>query len=263
MGALEPKAPGRTPFLYVDPVAGASGDMFLGALVDLGIDFDALRSEIRKLNVPGFDLRRERVYRHSIAATKVDVVVEDVEHPHRHVGDLTAIIDAAPLAQRVKDRARKVLHLLAEAESIAHAMPIEEVHLHEVGGLDCLVDVVGTCIALEMLNVDLLISGPVSVGTGSINCAHGRMPEPAPGTIGILSARGFPIRKTNLEGEMTTPTGAAIIVGLAKPMLTPIVMVPRRVGYGAGTKDKKEIANMLRLIVAEGESRYIQSVLTS
>lgn len=237
--------------LFIDPVAGASGDMFLGALVDLGVDFEELREGLRKLKVPGFDLTLTRTKRHTIAAAKVDVIVEDVEQPHRHVGDLTAYIEAADLPDRVKRRATAVLWRLAEAESAVHRMPIEKVHLHEVGGLDCLVDIVGTCIGLELLGVDRIWSGPVSVGTGTVLCAHGRMPLPAPGTLAIL--RGFPIRKTNFHGEMTTPTGAAIISALAQPITEPAIMIPRRIGYGAGTKDKPEIANLLRLVLAEAK----------
>lgn len=242
--------PGKTvSLLYIDPVAGASGDMFLGALVDLGADFEQLRADLRKLNIAGFDLVRHDVKRHTIACTKVDVVVEDVPHPHRHVGDLLKIVNAAELPARVKERSAKILTRLAEAESAAHKMPVEKVHLHEVGGLDCLVDVVGTCLALEMLGVERIYSGPVAVGTGHVACAHGRMPLPAPGTLALL--RDFPIRKTTFEGEMTTPTGAAIIVTLAKPVIEALTFLPKKIGHGAGSKDKSSIANFLRLIIAE------------
>lgn len=243
------------PILYVDPVAGASGDMFLGALVDVGADFEQLRGQLQELRIAGFDLRRETVFRHSIAATKVDVIVEDVPHPHRHAGDLLAIIEKARLPERVKDRSSRILTRLARAESAVHRMPVERVHLHEVGGLDCLVDVVGTCVALELLGVERIYSGPVSLGTGVVPCAHGKMPEPAPGTLAILE--GFPVRKTSLNGEMTTPTGAAIIATLAVGFVEPLVMVPRRVGYGAGSKDKREIANMLRLVLADCDRRLL------
>lgn len=244
--------------LYIDPVAGASGDMFLGALVDLGVDFHVLTQEVGKLGVKGFELRRSEAKRHTIAGTKVDVVVEDVPHPHRHLGDLLAIIDGADLAPRVKERSRAVLTKLAEAESRAHRMPIEKVHLHEVGGLDCLVDVVGTCVALELLGIDHILSGPVTVGTGTVACAHGRMPLPAPGTLAIL--QDYPVRKTTTEGEMTTPTGAAIIAALAKPVLSPLVYIPRRIGYGAGSKDKKEIANLLRVVAGQTERRLLAAI---
>ncbi len=241
--------------LYIDPIAGASGDMFLGALVDLGVDFDELKSELAKLAVPGFDLVRSQAIRHAIAATKIDVVVEDEEHPHRHVGDLIKIIDASTLSDITKARSAAILTKLAEAEAHVHNMPLAQVHLHEVGGLDCLVDVVGTCIAIELLDVDAVLSGPVALGTGTVACAHGRMPVPAPGTLAILE--GFPVRKTVLEGEMTTPTGAAIIATLATPVLGPLVMIPRATGYGAGSKDKPQIANMLRIVLAETEMRFL------
>ncbi len=235
--------------LFIDPVAGASGDMFLGALVDLGVDFQELRNGLKSLNLKGFDLVSTPVKRHTIAATKVDVIVEDIPHPHRHVGDLTAIIEEANLPEKVKTNACHVLRHLAVAESQCHDMPVEQVHLHEVGGLDCLVDVVGTCLGIELLQIDEIYSGPVSLGTGTVDCAHGRMPLPAPGTLAIL--KNFPVRKTNFTGEMTTPTGAAIIATLAKPQVEPIFMKPLAIGYGAGTKDKEQIANMLRLVLAE------------
>lgn len=248
-----PKGPVR--FLYIDPYAGASGDMFLGALVDLGADFDELKRQLLSLDVPGFDLVKHATKRHTIAATKVDVVVEDVPHPHRHLRDLLSIVEKSPLSERVKQQSAEILRKLAGAESRVHRMPLEKVHLHEVGGLDCLVDIVGTCIALELLGIDRIVSGPVSVGTGTVACAHGRMPLPAPGTLAILE--NYPIRKTTLEGEMTTPTGAAIIATLATATVEPLVMTPRKVGYGAGTKDKKQIANMLRLVIAETAARFL------
>lgn len=243
------------PLLYIDAVAGASGDMFLGALVDLGADFDAMQEMLSQLRVPGFRLERRQVFKHTIAGTKVDVIVEDDPHAHRHLADLLAIVDRSGLPERVRTRATKILTRLATAESQVHRMPLENVHLHEVGGLDALVDVVGTCIGLELLEVTRVYSGPVSVGTGVIACAHGKMPEPAPGTLALL--RGFPIRKTAINGELTTPTGAAIITGLATGFIDPLVLVPRRIGYGAGTVERREIANLLRLMLAETEAKLI------
>jgi hypothetical protein len=239
----------------IDPIAGASGDMFLGALVDLGVDFEQLKSGLAELKVPGFELRRETVTRHSIAGTKVDVVVEDDPNVHRHLGDLVAIIGGANLPDPVKRNALKALYALAQAESEAHRVDLHEVHLHEVGGLDCLVDIVGTCLGMHLLGVDYIFSGPVSLGTGTVSCAHGKMPVPAPGTLAIL--KNFPVRKTTLEGEMTTPTGAALIATLAIPMLAPLVMVPRKIGYGAGTKDKAQIANLLRLVLADSSTQFL------
>jgi uncharacterized protein (TIGR00299 family) protein len=235
--------------LYIDPFAGASGDMFLGALVDLGVDFEALRESLRALDVKGFDLRRTEVLRHQIAATKVDVVVEDVPHPHRHLRHLLEIIERAPLAARVQEQSAAALTALAEAEARVHRLPVEKVHLHEVGGLDCLVDVVGTVLAVEALGVERVLSAPVTVGSGLVRCAHGVMPVPAPGTLAILE--GFPIRRTQLPFEMTTPTGAALLVTLAEPMTQPVSMIPRAIGHGAGTRDTPEIANFLRMVRAD------------
>lgn len=235
--------------LHIDPVAGASGDMFLGALVHLGVPLDVLQEGLNKLAIESLRLTAHSTMRHSIACTKVDVVVDDAPQPHRHLNDLLSMIDAAEIPERVKQRSAAALRLLAEAESQAHNMPVEKVHLHEVGGLDCLADVVGTCLAIEHLNPDDIVSGPVSVGTGHVACAHGLMPLPAPGTLAIL--QNFPIRKTNFEGEMTTPTGAALIASLAKPLTEPTVYQPEKIGYGAGTKDKPQIANMLRLVLGK------------
>jgi len=235
--------------LYIDPMAGASGDMFLGALVDLGVDFEELRETLRALNVKGFDLKKSETTRHAIAATKVDVIVEDVPHPHRHLKDLLQIIEASPLTDSVKEKSERVLTRLAEAESAAHNMPLEKVHLHEVGGLDCLVDVVGSVLGIEALGVEEVYSAAVGLGVGFQKCAHGTMPVPVPGTLAIL--KDFPVRRTDFPYEMTTPTGAALIATLAKPAKAPFSFTPKQIGYGAGTRDPKEVANMLRLIRAE------------
>lgn len=239
--------------LYFDPQAGVSGDLFLGALVDLGVDFDALTAALASLSIPGFSLKRSATKRHTIAATKVDVVVEDVPHPHRHLPDVVKIINASPLSHEVKEQSVAVLTKLAQAESTVHRMPLQNVHLHEVGGLDCLADVVGTVWAIHELkkthHIAKIYSGPVSVGSGFVKCAHGNMPLPAPGTLGILE--GFPIRRTTFPFEMTTPTGAALISTLAEAHTTPMIFTPEAVGYGAGTRDPKEVANLFRVVIAE------------
>lgn len=239
--------------LYFDPQAGVSGDLFLGALVDLGVDFDALTKALQSLAVPGFSLTRSATKRHTIAATKVDVVVEDVPHPHRHLPDLVKIINASPLSSWVKKTSIAVLTKLAEAESRVHRQPLQSVHLHEVGGLDCLVDVVGSVWAIHELmhthGVEKIYSGPVSVGSGFVKCAHGNMPLPAPGTLAILE--GFPLRRTTFPFEMTTPTGAALLSTLAEAHTTPMIFTPKAVGYGAGTRDPKEVANLFRVVLAE------------
>ncbi|MBI5154725.1 LarC family nickel insertion protein [Candidatus Poribacteria bacterium] len=235
--------------LYVDPFAGVSGDMFLGALVDLGVSFDALRETMLSLHLDGFDLKRSATKRHSIAATKVDVIVEDVPHPHRHLAELLEIISNAPLSSWVAETSAAVLRRLAEGESRVHRIAVERVHFHEVGGLDCIADVVGTVAGIELLGVEKVLSAPVAVGSGYQRCEHGVMPVPVPGTLAILD--GFPIRRTPFMHEMTTPTGAALIAELAAPVTESLVMTPLAVGYGAGSRDPGEVANLLRLVRAE------------
>lgn len=235
--------------LYLDPLAGVSGDMFLGALVDLGVNFDEMSKALESLGLDEFKLTQSPTKRHTIAATKVDVHIKDVPHPHRHLPDLVKIIEASPLNDSVKKRSVDVLTKLAAAESKVHRMPIDKVHLHEVGGLDCLVDVVGTVWGLEQLDVEAVVSGPVSVGSGHVKCAHGMMPLPAPGTLAILDQ--FPIRRTSVPYEMTTPTGAALITTLARPHVKPITLSAQKIGYGAGTRDITEVANLFRIIKAE------------
>lgn len=243
------------PVLYIDPVCGCSGDMFLGALVDVGADFDALCAMLGRLDLRGFRLERRPEFRHSIAGTKIDVVVEDKPHVHRRASDLIAIVERADLPERVRLRSVAVLNRLADAESLAHRMSPGEVHLHEVGGLDALVDIVGTCCALELLDVSRIYSGPVALGTGVVRCAHGVMPLPAPGTLAALE--GMPVRRTNFNHEMTTPTGAAIIGALAVGFAEPLVMVPLRTGYGAGTSNPREFANLLRVVLCQVPPRLL------
>ena len=243
------------PVLYIDPVCGCSGDMFLGALVDVGADFDALCRMLERLRLPGFRLERKGEFRHTIAGTKVDVIVEDAPHVHRKASELVAIVENADLPDRVRTRATAVLTRLAQAESLAHRMAPDQVYLHEVGGLDALVDIVGTCCALELLDVSRIYSGPVALGTGVVRCAHGVMPLPAPGTLAALE--GMPVRRTNFNHEMTTPTGAAIIGALAVGFAEPLVMVPVRAGYGAGTSNPREFANLLRVVLCDVPPRLL------
>jgi uncharacterized protein (DUF111 family) len=187
--------------------------------------------------------------RHQIAATKVDVVVEDVPHPHRHLRHLVEIIEKSRVDPRAKALSIAALTRLAQAEARVHRMPVEKVHLHEVGGLDCLVDVVGSMIGFLALQADGIYSGPVSDGAGFQKCAHGTMPVPVPGTLAILE--GFPIRRTDFPFEMTTPTGAAILREIAQPAPIPFTFTPQRTGYGAGTRDPREVANLLRIVLGE------------
>lgn len=227
--------------LFVEPFGGMAGDMFLAALLDLGdprfvpADLEALAAEL----VPGeAEITVEEVRRASLRARLVGVrTPESVDPPHRHLADLLEILGRAPLGDRARARATGALRRIAEAEAEVHGRGVEEVHFHEVGAVDTLVDVAGAALALERLGVARVVATPPLVGSGTVECAHGTMPVPAPGTLGILA--GLPFLAGG-EGERTTPTGAALLAEFADAFLAggePFAFRPARVGYGAGRRD--------------------------
>jgi pyridinium-3,5-bisthiocarboxylic acid mononucleotide nickel chelatase len=245
---------------YFGCFAGIAGDMIIGALLDAGLDFDFLRSELRKLTQSGqfgaseYLLEREKVKRHSIAGTRFVVVAHAPAHnhghsPHRTLSDISRIIEGAGLAPSVATRATAVFTRLATAEAKIHDTTIDEIHFHEVGAVDSIIDVVGACIGLEGLKIDRVVSSPIRVGTGTTTGSHGVMPLPAPATLELL--RGIPVEHTDLPFEMVTPTGAALITEFAESFGLPPSFVPDTVGYGAGTRDPEKIANLLRVELGE------------
>ncbi len=234
---------------YFDSFAGAAGDMILAALLDAGCDVDALSAELGKLDLPGYSLRQERVRRGGIAALRFHVDVEQMDHPHRHLSDILDMIDAAGLSDRAASRARAVFQRLGEAEAKVHDCPIEEIHFHEVGAVDSIVDIVGACIALDLLGVDRVCCSGIPTGSGTIRCEHGVLPVPAPATAELL--RGVPIRAAEVEGEATTPTGAAVLTTLAESFGPMPEMSVSAVGYGAGTREGDAIPNLLRVVLGE------------
>ncbi len=234
--------------LYVDASQGASGDMILGALVDLGVPLEALRAAVRELPIRGWALGSQQIVRRSLSAT---MVLVDVEEPGTHRGwaDLQELLTGGSLAPRVRERALRIFRRLIEAEAEAHGQPPEAVHLHEAGGTDAIVDVVGACAGLEHLEVDEIVVSPMTTGFGEVRCAHGVYPVPAPATT--LLVRGVPVRGGSIEAERLTPTGAAILTTLADRWGTLPAMRPRAVGYGAGSRDLGESPNMLRMILGD------------
>ncbi|MDE2727115.1 MAG: LarC family nickel insertion protein [Gemmatimonadota bacterium] len=252
---------------YFDCFSGISGDMILGALVDAGLDFDTLNSELEKLPLDGFRLTRKTVTRQLIAGTKIDVIVRTAEgreiiegpgesgpfHDHgeaRHLEDLTSVIEGSTLDGAVRGRAIEVFDHLATAESKVHGISKQEVHLHEVSGVDAVVDVVGACIGLALLDIDRVYASALPVGRGFIHCAHGRMPVPAPGALELM--RDMPVYHTGIEGELVTPTGAAFLKATANGHGVLPRMILRKIGYGAGTKDLPEHPNLLRVFIGDG-----------
>lgn len=240
---------------YFDAISGVSGDMVVGALIDAGIDFEEFKREILKLNLGNFDVGVKKVLRSGISATKFDVIVERKEHEHRHLSDIFEIIDKSDLSEFVKGTAKKIFHTLAQAEAKIHNVSIDEVHFHEVGAVDSIVDIVGTAICIEKLGIEKIYASRIPLGSGtSVNTEHGRIPVPTPATIEML--KNFPIVLTDVPFELTTPTGSAIIATLAEYGLEKETIKVHSIGYGAGYYELPDQVNLLRVIVGEIEEKY-------
>jgi pyridinium-3,5-bisthiocarboxylic acid mononucleotide nickel chelatase len=276
--------------LYFDCFSGISGDMTIGALIDLGADIQLLESELKKLNIQEeYQLKWEKVVKNGISATKFDVILTENEngvehihhheehhhehehqhghqqedyhhqhlhqhaqhhhhHHHRHYSDIVALIKNAAFNENVQSMALAVFEKIGRAEAKIHHIPFEKVHFHEVGAVDSIVDIVGTCILLDQLQITKIVSSAVPVGNGYIKIAHGIYPVPAPATLEIL--KGLPIKATAIEGELTTPTGAGILSALSEEFGPIPSFHVDSIGYGAGTKDFPEHPNVLRVILS-------------
>jgi uncharacterized protein (TIGR00299 family) protein len=237
--------------LYFDCFAGASGDMILGALVAAGVEPSVLREQLNLLDVEGFELSFEKTDRSGIAATFARVVTRH-EHSHRHLADIRKIIDGSRLPQKVKDRALCIFSRLAEAEAHVHNQKIEQVHFHEVGALDAIVDVVGAAICFDLLDVERFVCSPLHVGSGTVEMDHGRFPVPPPAVAELL--KGKPIYATDIKGELVTPTGAAIITTVCNEYGPLPSMQIERAGYGAGSREYERFPNVLRVFIGEEQS---------
>ncbi len=237
-----------TTVAYFDCFSGISGDMTLGALVDAGVPLEALQAGLDLLPVKGITLRAQKVVKNAIAATKVDVLVEE-QRVQRNLHDLERIVGDSELPDRVKERALAVFRKLAEAEAAVHGTSVEQIHFHEVGALDSIADVVGAAIGLEKLGVEKIWASPVAVGQGFVQSAHGRLPVPAPATVRLL--KHFEIRLARVNAELTTPTGAAILAALAEPAPEVPPFRLRSVGFGAGGRNLADRPNVLRLLLGE------------
>jgi pyridinium-3,5-bisthiocarboxylic acid mononucleotide nickel chelatase len=228
--------------------SGIAGDMALGACIDAGADADEVRAMLAGLDVPGWTLRTEHVLRGGLAATHVVVEVHDAATA-RSAGEIIAIVEGSDLPERVRDRAVATFRALAEAEADLHGEHPDDVHLHEVGGHDALVDIVGTCAALELLGVDLVLAGPVATGVGTTRSAHGTIPIPAPAVVSLL--RGAPTSQVDVAMELTTPTGAALLRALVSGWGPLPAMTIVASGYGAGTRELPERVNAVQLVLGD------------
>ena len=250
---------------YVDCICGISGDMTLAALIDLGVPPEAIERPLRGLPLEGWDLVVERTTKQGIAATRVKV--RSGSHPHhggrppaagqpvheRRFSEIAELIAGSVLPDTVKERSIGIFRRVAEAEARIHDTTPEEVHFHELGGIDSIVDIVGAVIGFEGLGVEAIHCSPIPVSHGQIRCAHGTLPVPAPATLEL--ARGLPIRPLDVEGETVTPTGIAIVAALADRFGPWPAMTIERVGYGAGSADFEPIPNVLRIAVGRAETK--------
>jgi uncharacterized protein (TIGR00299 family) protein len=240
--------------LYFDCFSGASGNMILAALVGLGVDKTALLEQLRRLSISDFEIEFSNVDRSGISAVYADVKVPH-EHVHRHLSDIKKIINASTLNEAVKERAVAIFTRLAEAEAKIHGIAIEKVHFHEVGAMDAIVDVVGACIGFEMLGIERFACSKIHVGSGFAQMAHGRFPIPPPAVAELLTHA--PIYSTDIEGELITPTGAAIISTVCESYGAIPELRVERTGYGAGTREYKDFPNALRIILGETDRKAI------
>ncbi len=266
--------------LYFDCASGISGNMVLGALLDIVEDENYLQEELKKLKVDGYKIEISKKVKNGITGTYVDVVVDGKDeyghihnleghhehenkhehehdghhhHEHRNLKDVNEIIDNSSLKENVKDLAKKIFLRVAKAESKVHNKPLEEVHFHEVGAIDSIIDIVGTAILIDKINPDKIISSIVNDGYGFIECAHGTMAVPVPATSEIFASANVKFRQIDIDTELVTPTGAAIISELAEEFTTLPTMTIEKIGWGAGYKDLK-IPNVLKVYYGKVES---------
>ncbi len=240
--------------LYFDCFAGASGNMILAALVAAGIDATAIQAELSKLSIPNFELIFESVDRAGIASLHLTVEVAD-QKDNRHLNDIEAIIKDSELSQTIKARAIAIFRRLAQAEAKVHGTSVELVHFHEVGGLDAIIDIVGACIGFELLGIERFACSKIHVGSGFVTMDHGKFPVPPPAVAELLI--GKPIYSTDIEGELITPTGAAIISTVCDNYGPIPELIVEETAYGAGTREYENFPNVLRIMI--GDSNPVKS----
>ncbi|MGP8079986.1 MAG: nickel pincer cofactor biosynthesis protein LarC [Dehalococcoidales bacterium] len=245
-----------TKIAYFDCFSGASGDMIIGALLDAGLELAVLKKGLAGLDFHGYKLTAEKVLRSGITATKFNVVLDEEEHEHHHRGltEILNIINNGMIPDNVKTKSSAIFRKLGAVEAGIHGVPLEEVHFHELGAIDTIIDIVGTIFALETLKIERIYSSPLAVGSGTVKTAHGLLPVPAPATLQILAEAGAPVVNAppseNPPGELLTPTGAVLITSLAADFKQPNLKV-EKTGYGAGNKQFPTWPNVVRVWIGE------------
>ncbi len=248
-----------THIAYFDCFSGISGDMTLGALVDAGLNLAQLEAELRTLNVSGWEIAAERVVRYGIAGTRLHVNTQE-QHVHRHLGDIARILAASALDADIQQRALAIFTRLADAEAAVHGSSRDDVHFHEVGALDAIVDIVGVAIGLKLLGIERVYASALPLGSGWVNAAHGRIPVPGPAVLRLLGTVQAPIQPDATPFELVTPTGAALLAELAtfeRPALTLAAT-----GYGFGTRDIGRL-NAVRVWIGEAREHDLRSTIAA
>ena len=239
---------------YFDCFSGICGDMILGALLDLDLDVDYFKKELGKLDVSGYEIKVEKVEKSCITGTYVYIIVNDEQH-HRSLTDINRLINTSKLDEDVKELSKKIFLRLAEAESKVHNVKVEDVHFHEVGAVDSIIDIVGAVIGLKKLHIESVYSSALPLGKGFTTCSHGVIPIPAPATVELL--KDVPVYQTDVDHEMVTPTGAAVITTVASCFGEMPLMKIKKVGYGAG-KIKSRQTGLLRIFLGKLEKNKIK-----
>jgi uncharacterized protein (TIGR00299 family) protein len=236
--------------LLLDPVGGLAGDMLLGALIDLGLSPDLLRLHLSSLGLPRFELEVGSVQRRQVKATRVLFHLQE-EKKHRHLKEILNMLRGSSLPDPARRQAEKTFEILAEAEAAVHGVELEEVHFHEVGAADSILDIAGVCLGLHELDVERVFTSPLPGGSGTVQCQHGELPVPAPATMILL--RGFPVLAGVGEGETVTPTGAALLRAWGEPLSYGLRIRPEGSGYGAGSR----LPSLLRITLAEHDEELL------
>ncbi len=241
---------------YFDCFSGISGDMILGAMVDAGLDLVQLRAKLSGLKIKGYEIKAREVIKHGIAATKLDVLVNETHRPLEDLRSIQRLLQASRLEDTVKSQALEVFHRLAKAEAKVHGKQTRTVRFFEIGHLDTIVDVVGTILGLKLLGIEKILSSPITTGTGLIRTAHGLLPVPPPITAELL--KGVPILSSDIRDELATPTGAAILTTLAEEFGSLPIMTVTAVGYGAGSHDLVTQPNLLRIFIGYRQDHWME-----
>ncbi len=239
---------------YFDCFSGISGDMTLGALLDAGCDLEHLRTALHGLQVPGWELSAEKVWKNGIAATHVQVKTDD-QQKHRSLSAILGILKNSQLAPEVRDRAAAIFQKLGEAEARVHDVPIEKIHFHEVGAVDAIVDIVGACVGFHAFGIERFACSPLNIGGGTVKMGHGTLPVPAPATTNLLT--GKPTYSNGVQRELVTPTGAAIVATICDSFGPQPAMSVSAIGYGAGTTELEGQPNVLRIMIGEAAEKVV------